>query len=304
MAELFGLISAGAGLASLAFQLGESAVKARRLYLAIKEAPETLQHLAFEMDTFSLVLHEMACHGNAYDSGNAALLVRCVRMCEQSVTRIKGTINKLESLIQRHSRLGVLRATVEDKDLSKVCVELERAKTSLGIALQLYSEYQRARDREILHANYKLASEHTRLLQTSVSSLANLELGVSGMPPSYREDIVIPTDRRDRVEVELRRSRYRLPNKEYRLKFNFRFVSTAWELCVRRSFAGWDMRLRMKNIVPKDAEIFNLCRDGDLDGVRKLFQDGLASPCDYSSCGLHSALKVGKPPKLQCLCLY
>lgn len=294
MAEVLGLVSAGAGIASLAVQLGEVAIKARRLYPAMKEAPETLQHLAFEMETFSLVLHEVARQGQSYDSGDADILVRCVLMCEQSVTKIKANIDKLDSLIHRHSHLGKLRAAVEDKELSKVCVELERAKTSLGIALQLYSEYQRAKDSELIRASYKLASEQTRLLQTHVDSTLNRRTALSTSSPPYSENGAREISMVDTNEAQPRSSRSKSRTKHFHLQLKPWFVSAIWELCVCKSLSGWDVRLRTTNVVPIDAEVFYRCRDGDLEGVRKIFQDGLASPYDQSPCGSHSVLKVSR----------
>ncbi|KAF2164836.1 hypothetical protein M409DRAFT_56208 [Zasmidium cellare ATCC 36951] len=193
MAELLGVIAGGAGMASLAIQLGESAVKARRLYHAARDAPETLQHVTFEIETFSLVLHEIARHGQSYDLEDSDTLVRCVRMCEQSVTRIRNAVNKLESLINRHSRLGKLRAAVDEKEISKACTDLERAKTTLGIALQLYSEYQRAKDRAIIRTRIDLSRNPQDESLTIVRP--------------HQEDSVEEPDLDDRNAVERRRTR-------------------------------------------------------------------------------------------------
>ncbi|KAK4494082.1 hypothetical protein PRZ48_014380 [Zasmidium cellare] len=291
MAELFGLVSAGAGLASLAFQLGESAVKARRLCKAIQGAPGNLQQLADEMETFSIVLREVADQAKAHDSGDTDILVQCVRMCERTVTPIKATVSKLDSLIHRHSRFGMLKAAVEDKELSKLCFDLERAKMSLGIALQLYSQCQRAKDRELLLANYKLASEQSRLLQTHFDSTITLRTDPSASPPPYSATVVTEISLDDPNVADRRRRHSNSRATQLRLRLKPWFISTIWDLCICKSFAGWDFRLRTMNVVPDDAEIFYRCRDGDLDGVRRMFQDGLASPHDQSPSGYHSVLK-------------
>jgi len=56
---IVGLVAAGAGLASLVIQLGESATKLRKLYYAAKNAPRTIARLAFDLDTMALTFREL-----------------------------------------------------------------------------------------------------------------------------------------------------------------------------------------------------------------------------------------------------
>jgi hypothetical protein len=46
--------------------------------------------------------------------------------------------------------------------------------------------------------------------------------------------------------------------------------------------AGITFSFRTSRLVPSNALIFEACKEGDLAQVRMLFQNGYASPLDYS----------------------
>ena len=50
---ILGVVAGGAGLASLSIQLAESAVKLKRLYHSMRNAPETLKEIADEIKLMS-----------------------------------------------------------------------------------------------------------------------------------------------------------------------------------------------------------------------------------------------------------
>jgi hypothetical protein len=59
---ILGVVAGGAGLASLSIQLAESAVKLKRLYHSMKDAPETLKEIADEIKIMSLSLKHLERH--------------------------------------------------------------------------------------------------------------------------------------------------------------------------------------------------------------------------------------------------
>ena len=59
MTEVVAAVASGAGIASLAIQLGDSAIRLRKLYQATKHAPKQLSNLAFEIETCGLLLQEV-----------------------------------------------------------------------------------------------------------------------------------------------------------------------------------------------------------------------------------------------------
>lgn len=88
MATIAGLVSGGAGLVSLSLQLMETAIKLKALAKAYKHVPQTMENLAFEIETFGLVLHEIERDRQAHDLPASDLLARCILLCQQSVERI------------------------------------------------------------------------------------------------------------------------------------------------------------------------------------------------------------------------
>lgn len=140
MAEILGVVSGGVGIASLAIQLGDSALKLRRFRESYRHAPETLQDTAYEIDTFLLLLQAVGRERERTSGGESDFMHRCVKVCEKSVKRISLTVAKLESVMQRSRRWGKLRTAAEQKELKQLCAELDRATTSLVLAYQVYSE--------------------------------------------------------------------------------------------------------------------------------------------------------------------
>jgi hypothetical protein len=63
------------------------------------------------------------------------------------------------------------------------------------------------------------------------------------------------------------------------------------QIAFSKSFQGLDCRLKTYRAVPNDSPIFELCGKGDVDGVRRLFDERRASPWDTDSEG-HTPLHV------------
>lgn len=80
------------------------------------------------------------------------------------------------------------------------------------------------------------------------------------------------------------------------VKFDYFFPS--W-LCSRRLIAQYttsdlqapELRIRVPRVRPRQSDIFNMARLGDVDGLKTLFEKGLASPYDVDSSGI-TALHV------------
>ena len=62
MAEVLGVVAGGAGLLSLSIQLLESAKKLKNFNDSVRNAPERLVTLGFELETLSLMLQQLEAH--------------------------------------------------------------------------------------------------------------------------------------------------------------------------------------------------------------------------------------------------
>ncbi|KAK3117271.1 hypothetical protein LTR53_001531 [Teratosphaeriaceae sp. CCFEE 6253] len=138
MAEVvLGVVASGAGLASLAMQLFDSAKKLEKFVDTLKHAPETLTGLIFDLETLSLSLRELEVSRQAAGH-HTAVLDRCIGRCQTSAGKIQAIVDKLEALIKNHGRHGRLYLAFKDREIKELLVDLEHAKSSLVFAHQMY----------------------------------------------------------------------------------------------------------------------------------------------------------------------
>lgn len=139
MAEIFGAVASGAGLASLAIQLLESAHKLQNFYQACRNAPETVRDLAFELETMSLSLRHLERH-RLEDDVDAELMIRCIRTCQSRTSRITALIRKMDRRLQSLRGFGKLYAAFKEPEMDKMLEELEHAKSAMNLAYLSYCQ--------------------------------------------------------------------------------------------------------------------------------------------------------------------
>ena len=128
---VLGVVSAGAGLVSLSIQLGESAMKLKRIYHAAKDAPATIQTLLLDLETMALALEQLE-HHRQHDGHHEKLMTRCMGRCQQCTQDVQQVVDKLEQSLMKHSRLrGRLYSAFKERDVKDLLEDLERAKSSL-----------------------------------------------------------------------------------------------------------------------------------------------------------------------------
>ncbi len=138
MAEVIGLVSGGAGLLSLAIQLGESATRLKTFYEKVKNGPNTILELSHDLETLSLALRLLERH-RQYDDPEAVLLDRCVLRCERGASKIAILIERLERSMQKRGSLGRMYVAFKTSQVVILLDELERTKSDLMLAYQMYT---------------------------------------------------------------------------------------------------------------------------------------------------------------------
>jgi hypothetical protein len=112
---------------------------------------------------------------------------------------------------------------------------------------------------------------------TSNTDASTAEAGSPSAAISGEED---HTDHSTGTVVSRQPPRRHGITQRYCLNLSARFLSTVFSFAAIRSHGGWKAQLWTYKIVPFDAEIFQYCRVGDMDGVRRLIDSGEASPLD------------------------
>ncbi|KAK5112567.1 hypothetical protein LTR85_011259 [Meristemomyces frigidus] len=140
---ILGVVAGGAGLFSLGIQLAENARKLKSFYDSVKHAPETIRDLAVDLKTMALLLQQLERHRQE-DTHDVALLVRCIGRCQRSTDKIRETVEKMERYITRFTRVGKAYAAFKEREIKDLLGDLEQAKSSLQLALNMYHMEQQS----------------------------------------------------------------------------------------------------------------------------------------------------------------
>lgn len=139
MAELLGIVAGGAGLASLAVQLGESGFKIKRLYNSYQEAPKRLKDLSEDLENFSLTIRILERDRQQSTDVDRGIVDQCVRSCSRASAQVYAAVNRFEIAIKKSNIKGRVLTALGQTSIIQLCDDLERAKTSLIFAFNLYT---------------------------------------------------------------------------------------------------------------------------------------------------------------------
>lgn len=84
------------------------------------------------------------------------------------------------------------------------------------------------------------------------------------------------------------------------LQFPAWICNRRYQLQARRSYNGWDYKLRAYYVTSENDTLFTLCHDGDVKGLQRLFEAGLASPFTtdyYGNTTLHVSIVISSSPE-------
>ncbi|KAK5381989.1 hypothetical protein LTR20_007933 [Exophiala xenobiotica] len=308
--EIFGAVSAGAGLLSLSIQLGESAMKLRRLHKAAKDAPTTIERLLFDLETMSLALGQLEQH-RRHDSHSEGLIARCIAQCQQSVQDTQQLVDKLERRLNEHPRVGgKLYTAFKERDVKELIGDLERAKSSLNLAYTMYIGVEQERRHQEHHIMLTSLQSQITVGSANISQQLTLLMPYSERSPQHPQNtpkshpdedndmsltatygpntLSVTTTRNsgghcNDSELTTRASR---KNGKPRLRARFAFPawlsSRIWDFALLGAQSGWNIQFRTYNVVPYNTPVFRYAYWGDLPALRHLIDSGEASPLDVS----------------------
>jgi hypothetical protein len=142
MAEMLCIVASGMGIASLAIQIGNSIMKLKDLWNAVKEAPEEVKYLIEEIGTLSLVLSEMGASWNEDDGGQigSAASKKCVDLCRKGADILGTVVREAEQEIAKRRRIGSVKMVLKKGLLDTLRDRLKTVQFMLMLSNQTYSE--------------------------------------------------------------------------------------------------------------------------------------------------------------------
>jgi len=195
--NILGVVAGGAGLASLSIQLAESAVKLKRLYHSMEDAPETLKEVADKLDIMSISLKHLERHRQSETHGTD-LLEQCIENCRSRTTKINLLTEKILEKLKKASMMGRLYAARQERDFDKLLGFMYHARSALHLAVTLYHEAEGDRRWEILQSEITRQREQTAMVHLAVQAApAALEHYPTGL---LRESLMEPHTRRRRIQ--------------------------------------------------------------------------------------------------------
>ena len=294
-AAVVGIVASGAGLLSLGIQLGEAAVKLKKLYDKVSNAPRTIQRLTFSLQTMSMALQRLEEY-RQHDKPTEALLLRCILQCQQSTNEIERIVAKIERRIYHGKvRRGLMYAVYKDAELHDLMDDLEHAKSTLELAYMIYvAEEQKLRDENRV-ASLNMHAVALDSLQTLVAAGQNNVLNQL----TYLAQIApkMPHQQHPRVRIRdsssvsvieantVQRGRsVDRSRKRHLCRLWFRLPawisSKIWEFNLEKAQNGFDLHLRTCNLGDGSSIIWYYCAYGYVEQVRRLVSNGEASPLE------------------------
>jgi hypothetical protein len=306
MAEvILGVVAGAAGLASLSIQLGESAIKLKRLYHSMRNAPETLTDIADEIEVMSLSLKHLERHRQS-ESHGADLLDRCIENCRSHTTKITLLTENISQKIDKASLTGRLYASMRERDLEKLLDDLARARSALHLIVDLYHRAEEERRRLIREAEAVIREDQMAMCLVALQVLQEnqavmmrqhepllqyprvQEVQESNDGSKGREDADESESydgQKQRLPAYRRREICDMPAFRFRMKLPNLFSSRVWEMARVAAEQGFDLQFRTYNVRPLDSPILQCCRIGDHEGVKRLIRNGEASLLDVTPTG-------------------
>lgn len=281
MAEALGVAAGALGIASFGIQLAESIVKLKRFCGEVKGVPRKLHRLTDELEVMNEALSMFAVD---YEKLLATKhpVRRSLALCEAAVKDLTSTITTLEDRLSRKKRITSIYAALRREEVDDLVGNMERTRNLLDFVNRAYLEAQR---KDELLSILVYCRTNSSATSSSTGDMAVSQVTVVDRP--------VPQQKIEAV----RRSPVPTPGTfvgsrvlEYRASWSL--FSQVWELSIERAISGWKFSLRLQRTLPGEHLVYDICRDGDVDGMRKLILDGEVLPDDKITTPYWSTLSL------------
>lgn len=305
---IVGVVSGGAGLLSLSIQLLDSAKQLKAFCDDVKNAPEMLEMTVFGLETMAGALEQIEHQIQNGETAQQNLVKRCLKTCRSIVARIVDTAVKMQRYMSKF-RMGKFLVAFKKDGLDDLLKELDRARSSLHLVLNIYYDEDR-RIRESRLRNEILSSQGTlverlchelritsgNISQQTAERMAVLLINKANPKDSDERSIVSSHSNLHQLGGEIvdkeiasssraARQAKRFTGKQttwfHRQLVLPRWLSSCvWDVAIVQADSGWKACLQGYNIRPSYEEVFKLCEQGDIKGVDRVIRSGQGSFLD------------------------
>ncbi|KAG9526791.1 hypothetical protein KCV07_g253, partial [Aureobasidium melanogenum] len=297
MAEVFGVVASGIGIAGVAAQAIDGIRKLQAFCNDIRDAPEEIKYLTTELEILlgTIANIETQIQRNSTLCGNMDP-TPALRFVDQSVRSLNAVIEKLNAEIVQKRRMGSMKMAWRKKVLESHLMKIERSKTSLSLAVTAYSTelYLQTATRTDTKID-QLSMDVTTLAvhrQTRVVPSSNpqdndaLQVGSS-------QQLGINNDDHWKSIRKRSRSSNMTPILAFSLALPSWLAQQSLKISLSRAAQDWTLNLRSYRTISIDENIWDTIRDGDFDGMRNLIDSGQATVFDRIDNGLTLLHYVG-----------
>ncbi|EMC99827.1 hypothetical protein BAUCODRAFT_119399 [Baudoinia panamericana UAMH 10762] len=299
---VLGAVASGAGLMSLSMDLLDSAQKLNKFFHNVRDAPQTVKDLAFDLETLSLAMQDLERH-RQQDKHDSRLLDRCLVRIRSSTSAISRTLDEMNKRLQQRPKIGRMYAAFKEEDLEDLLDKLERAKTSLMFASNMYWQ-SRNGSRAESHAQQQqaymlqLMSLQTQTLQSfqTLHATATIQLNSASCESASAATggLVRTTSGCEARDGTIKRRKRVAPKDtawkaSYRIDLSFMrslgLTGRIWNIAMSHAACGFNFNLTSVTVRGQDAKIFRRLEHGDIMGVQELLSNGQASLHDVQPNG-------------------
>lgn len=269
MAEAFGVAAGAIGVVSLSIQLAESLQKVKSFYAAVKDAPPQVEELIEEIEIMQDILSDLESGSQSASAASSANMQRCMKVAQRATKGFATFSSELQNRIKKSKFRGDVKFALSREDIKQMLDQLERTKSSLNLAYSLYQQAT-AEDR---HAALISVVAKNQGVATTTTQTSQISLPAQGTVALTRNASQLSAHKLSR-----KRRLFQMTTPEW-------ISNTVLQFEMTRSITGLNIMLRTYGIVPIDAPVFEACEKGDVVGMQRLFDKGLASPFDRNEWG-------------------
>ena len=139
MADI-GLSGSSLGIASLAFQVGDSIMRVKSFWDSVKDVPEDIKHLIEEIEILSSVLSDFETTDTDQpepEIGNEARS-KCIQFCRNAVGILDDVVKNIEIEVKKRRRVGSVKAVLKKAEIAKLRERLMTAQSILILSNNSY----------------------------------------------------------------------------------------------------------------------------------------------------------------------